>query len=116
VALNANTPTNFPLQEVGETVASVVSPSYELHAILRESKQGTSTRRFVEIWSKNRIEVSLEVSDFHQAFYLDGKSRHLQAAYELLMKQNRKLVYARFLSLRDGLALHGRSKRAHEYI
>lgn len=68
-----------PLQEVGEAVASVVSPSYSLRANLRETKQGTSTKRYVDIWAGNRIEVSCEVTGHHQAFYLDGEC-HIQAS------------------------------------
>ncbi|KXN83272.1 Acylamino-acid-releasing enzyme [Leucoagaricus sp. SymC.cos] len=71
VPLTSGVPTNFPLQEVGEVVGSAVSPSYNLRANLRESKQGTTTKRYVEIWSGNRTEVSFEVTDHHQAFYLD---------------------------------------------
>ncbi|KAF9449698.1 alpha/beta-hydrolase [Macrolepiota fuliginosa MF-IS2] len=63
--------TGLPLQEVGEVVAHTVSPSFKFRANLRESKQGTSTKRFVEIWSGDRAYVSFEVTDYHQAFYLD---------------------------------------------
>jgi acylaminoacyl-peptidase len=72
VPLTLTVPTNLPFQEVGEVVASAVSPSFNLRANLRETKQGNSTKRFVEIWTGNRIDVSFEVTDHHQAFYLDG--------------------------------------------
>jgi len=73
ISLTANNQVALPLQEVGEVVASVVSPSYNLRANLRETKQGNSTKRYVDIWAGHRIEVSCEVTDHHQAFYLDGE-------------------------------------------
>ncbi|KAF5347238.1 hypothetical protein D9756_009923 [Leucocoprinus leucothites] len=71
IPLTTNVPTNLPLQESGEIVASAVSPSYHFRANLRETKQGTSTKRFIDVWTGNRIDVSFEVTDHHQAFYLD---------------------------------------------
>ncbi|EKM77251.1 hypothetical protein AGABI1DRAFT_122246 [Agaricus bisporus var. burnettii JB137-S8] len=71
VALNTHVPTKSPLQEVGEIVASVISPSYDLRADLRERKEGTLTKRFLEIWVKNRMDFCFEVTDFHREFYLD---------------------------------------------
>ncbi len=74
VPLTEGPPKYFPFQELGEVVGYTISPSFKLRANLREIKQGSSTKRFVEIWTGNRMDVSFEVTDYHQGFYLDGKT------------------------------------------
>ncbi|KAJ3573227.1 hypothetical protein NP233_g2564 [Leucocoprinus birnbaumii] len=71
IPLSTSVTTKFPLQEAGEVVASTTSPSFTLRANLRETKQGNSTKRYIDIWAGNRTEISFEVTDYHDAFYLD---------------------------------------------
>lgn len=62
-----------PLYDVGEIVASAISPSLQLRANLREIKTADNVKRYVEIWIKDRLEISKDVTDQHGAFYADGK-------------------------------------------
>lgn len=94
IPLTASVPTSFPPQELGEVVSYTISPTFKLRANLRETKEGGSTKRFVEIWSGDRIDVSFEVTDYHQAFYLDGAPKATVAAFFILMYlEPRKSVY-----------------------
>jgi Acylamino-acid-releasing enzyme, N-terminal domain len=62
-----------PAQDVSpEVVASAISPSGKLTAILRETNSGDK-KRFVEIWEGERLEASVNVSKTHGAFYTDGE-------------------------------------------
>jgi len=62
-----------PAQDVSpEVVASAISPSGKLTAILRETNSG-DRKRFVEIWEGERVEASVNVSKTHGAFYTDGE-------------------------------------------
>ena len=56
-----------------EVIATAVSPSSKLTAILRET-QSAEKKRFVEIWEGERLEASVEVTKTHGVFYTDGKS------------------------------------------
>jgi hypothetical protein len=56
-----------------EVVATAVSPSCKLTAILRETNS-SDKKRFVEIWEGERLEASVDVTKAHGAFYTDGKS------------------------------------------
>ena len=63
-----------PAQDVSpEVVASTISPSGKLTAILRETNSGDK-KRFVEIWEGERLEASVTVTKTHAAFYTDGES------------------------------------------
>lgn len=60
-----------------DLVASVVSPSGKRRAVLREAKSGAAQgKRFVEVWSGDILEASVDVSEKHGAFYADGKFVH----------------------------------------
>jgi hypothetical protein len=62
-----------PAQDVSpEVVASAISSSGKLTAILRETNSG-DRKRFVEIWEGERLEASVNVSETHSAFYTDGE-------------------------------------------
>ena len=62
-----------PAQDVSpEVVASAISPSGKLTAILRETNSA-DRKRFVEIWEGERLEASVNVSKTHSAFYSDGE-------------------------------------------
>src|SRR5260221_3245 len=63
-----------PAQDVSpEVVASAISPSGKLTAILRETNAGDK-KRFVEIWEGERLEASVTVTKAHGTFYTDGES------------------------------------------
>ncbi|KAI0290150.1 alpha/beta-hydrolase [Russula brevipes] len=53
-------------------VASAISPSGKLIAILRETNSG-ERKRFVEIWDGERLEASVNVTKAHGAFYVDDQ-------------------------------------------
>jgi len=62
-----------PAQDVSpEVVASAISPSGKLTAILRETNTGDK-KRFVEIWEGERLEASVNVTKTHGPFYTDGE-------------------------------------------
>ena len=68
--------TAVPLQDL-DIVAQVISPSRKLRAVLRHVKSGdppTGTR-LVEIWNKDLLVVSANVTDCHGDFYTDGQWR-----------------------------------------
>ena len=65
--------TAIPLQDL-DIVAQVISPSRKLRAELRHVKSvGSPTgTRLVEIWNKDLLVVSADVTDSHGDFYADG--------------------------------------------
>ena len=61
--------------DVTEIIASQVSPSGRYLAILREVHDANATgekKRFVEVWSGDKIQGSQEVTQIHDEFYTDG--------------------------------------------
>jgi prolyl oligopeptidase family protein len=63
-----------PSQDVSpEVVASAISPSGKLTAILRETNSAGDKKRFVEVWEGERLEASVNVSKAHGVFYTDGE-------------------------------------------
>ena len=64
--------TALPLQDL-DIIAQTVSPSQKLRAVLRVTKSGDSPPiRLVEIWNKDLLEISANVTDCHGDFYADG--------------------------------------------
>jgi acylaminoacyl-peptidase len=65
--------TTTPLQDL-DIVAQIISPSRKLRAVLRHVKSGDSPTgtRLVEIWDKDILLVSANVTDCHGDFYADG--------------------------------------------
>ncbi len=66
----------------------MVSPSGAHLAVLRESGDSTvpgGKRRYVEIWSGNKIKASKEVTHTHGAFYTDGEFSE-QCAFSAINK------------------------------
>ena len=65
--------TTTPLQDL-DIVAQIISPSRKLRAVLRHVKSGDSPTgiRLVEIWDKDILLVSANVTDSHGGFYADG--------------------------------------------
>ena len=65
--------TAIPLQDL-DIVTQVISPSRKLRAVLRNIKSGDSPTgtRLVEIWNKDLLVVSANVTDCHGDFYADG--------------------------------------------
>jgi hypothetical protein len=63
-----------PSQDVSpEVVASAISPSGKLTAILRETNSAGDKKRFVEVWEGERLEASVNVTKAHGVFYADGE-------------------------------------------
>jgi hypothetical protein len=64
-----------PSQDVSpEVVASAISPSGKLTAILRETNSASGDKkRFVEVWEGERLEASVNVTKAHGVFYADGQ-------------------------------------------
>ncbi|THH10095.1 hypothetical protein EW146_g8478 [Bondarzewia mesenterica] len=61
-------------QDVSPDVqASIISPSGKLTAILRETSNGSNgaKNRYVEIWARDKLEASTDVSKLHGPFYTD---------------------------------------------
>lgn len=56
-----------------EVVASAISPSGKLTAILRETNSAGDKKRFVEVWEGERLETSVNVTKAHGVFYADGE-------------------------------------------
>ena len=65
--------TAIPLQDL-DIIAQVVSPSRKLRAVLRivKSSGDSPPTRLVEIWNKDLLEVSANVTECHGDFYADG--------------------------------------------
>ncbi|KAH0580076.1 hypothetical protein H2248_002888 [Termitomyces sp. 'cryptogamus'] len=59
------------MQDVGDEIAYTYSPSRTRRAVLREVKSDKKPKRFVEIWNQSALEVCLEVTERHSAFYTD---------------------------------------------
>jgi acylaminoacyl-peptidase len=79
-----------PAQDVSpEVVASAISPSGKLTAILRETNSG-DRKRFVEIWEGERLEASVNVSKTHGAFYAEGEPLLLPLPFILAPAQATK--------------------------
>jgi hypothetical protein len=66
--------TTIPLQNL-DIIAQAISPSRRLRAVLRNVKSGdsSSTTRLVEIWKKDLLVVSANVTECHGDFYADGE-------------------------------------------
>lgn len=76
--------THFP--DTSDIVASVVSPSRNYFAVLRETADVGSVgskKRYVEVWSHDRVVASEEVTSTHGSFYTDGAL--LQDQYHTLV-------------------------------
>jgi acylaminoacyl-peptidase len=61
--------------DISETVLQRNSPTRRKRALLRKVSNGnggSSTSRLVEIWEDGMLQVSLDVTDFHDDFYTDG--------------------------------------------
>lgn len=60
--------------ESSEVVASMVSPSGQHLAILREISESASPdkKRYVEVWTGDKLTKVEDVSDKHGQFYTDG--------------------------------------------
>ena len=112
-----------PAQDVSpEVVASSISPSGKLTALLRETNSGDK-KRFVEIWEGERLEASVTVTKTHGAFYTDGESpvppiiapkcaATSCPAKDLLriISLSRAVLHSRIFSLRDLVGLHRRGE------
>lgn len=112
-----------PAQDVSpEVVASTISPSGKLTALLRETNSGDK-KRFVEIWEGERLEASVSVTKTHAAFYADGELPVLpiiapKMRRNLLLSKDplriislpRAVFHSRIFSLRDLVGLHCRSE------
>ena len=62
----------LPAQQV-DYIAARHSPSGRKRVVLREVKNGSGPKRFVEIWEDEALKFNLDVSDEHDAFYADGE-------------------------------------------
>ncbi|KAJ2929491.1 hypothetical protein H1R20_g7597, partial [Candolleomyces eurysporus] len=71
----------LPTQEV-DYVAARYSPSGRKRVVLREVKNGSGTKRFVEIWEGEALKFNLDVSDEHGAFYPDEFLGSLSFSHE----------------------------------
>lgn len=98
--------TASPHVDVGDVIGSTVSPSLNRRAILREVKDQPKSKRYVEIWYKDGLEASIDVTDEHGSFYTDGGeiSRHHQAQ-NLISRTNRAPIVPIFLADRNVRAL-----------
>lgn len=54
-----------------EVVASLVSPSGKHLAVLRETNEAPAKKRYVEVWTGDRLHAVENVTDKHAAFYTD---------------------------------------------
>jgi hypothetical protein len=52
-------------------LASVPSPSGKRLGVLREISEGSSKKRFVEVWFGNRLEATKEVTKTHEGFHVN---------------------------------------------
>ncbi|KAL0069660.1 hypothetical protein AAF712_003318 [Marasmius tenuissimus] len=71
IFISANSVFSSPNQEAGDTVLSRPSPSGKLRVNLKEIGSDDKKKRFVEVWSKESIVASKEVTEVHGAFYND---------------------------------------------
>ena len=63
-----------PAQDMGDAVASFVSPSGTHLVVLRESTTNDIDARFVEVWQGDLLMWSKDVTGEHGSFYTDGMS------------------------------------------
>ena len=71
-----------PSQDVSpEVIASAISPSGKLTAVLRETNSAGDKKRFVEVWEGERLEASINVTKAHGVFYADGESLPLSLSH-----------------------------------
>ncbi|RXW22263.1 hypothetical protein EST38_g3573 [Candolleomyces aberdarensis] len=71
----------LPAQEV-DYVAARYSPSGRKRVVLREVKNDSGTKRFVEIWEGEALKFNVDVSDKHGAFYPDEFLGSLSFSHE----------------------------------
>lgn len=64
-------------QDSPEIVASRISPSGKYLANLREVSEPSGKKRFVEVWSGDKLEACVEVTQTHGSFYTDGERHSL---------------------------------------
>ena len=62
----------LPAQQV-DYVAARYSPSGRRRVVLREVKNDSGSKQFVEIWVDDALKFNVDVSDEHDAFYADGE-------------------------------------------
>ena len=109
-----------PSQDVSpEVVASGISPSGKLTAILRETNSTGDKKRFVEIWDGERLEASVNVTKAHGVFYTDGEAPFFIPARPGTNTPEtffsfRPALHPRFFSLRVIVGIHRRGKCARE--
>ena len=75
IAVSGSSVIALPMQDRDlDIVSQVISPSRKLRAVLRHVKSGDSPAgtRLVEIWNKDLLVVSANVTDCHGDFYTDG--------------------------------------------
>ncbi|KIJ41939.1 hypothetical protein M422DRAFT_171727 [Sphaerobolus stellatus SS14] len=58
-------------QDSADALASVPSPSGRRLGVLREVSDGSSKKRFVEVWLGNQLEASKEVTKTHDDFHIN---------------------------------------------
>ncbi|KAF8522762.1 Alpha/Beta hydrolase protein [Hysterangium stoloniferum] len=63
-----------PSHEDPEALATVPSPSGTRLGVLREISDGSSKKRFVEVWQGNRLEAAKEVTKTHEEFHINPKT------------------------------------------
>lgn len=71
--------------DASEIVASQLSPSGRYLAVLREvidASSATGKKRYVEVWSEQRVLSSEDVTNIHDTFYTDGELLLLYACRE----------------------------------
>jgi acylaminoacyl-peptidase len=68
-----NSSSSIVTHDASDVQAFIVSPSKLRIAVLRTTSDRDKMKRFVEIWSVDRLEASQEVTATHGAFYTDGK-------------------------------------------
>jgi hypothetical protein len=106
-----------PSQDVSpEVVASAISPSGKLTAILRETNSAGDKKRFVEVWEGERLEASVNVTKAHGVFYADGQSLPLSLPHPgtQITPNLRSALHTCFFSLRVLVRIHRRGERARE--
>lgn len=96
-----------------EIKSFATSPSKSRQAILREVANGSSTKRFVEVWTGTQIEASLDVTKYHDVFLTDGEPIIIMIVDEYLLTYPRFPIVTLLLSLRDISHIHCRSECQH---
>ncbi|KAL0568722.1 hypothetical protein V5O48_013264 [Marasmius crinis-equi] len=71
IFLTSDTVLTSPNQEIADIVLSKLSKSGVYRAILKETGSDDKKKRFVEVWSREKILASKEVTDLHGVFYND---------------------------------------------